>query len=239
MQIDKKTIERLQAKQATLIKLANDNLGVGYWGLEKKKKITHEEVVFLFARVFDSLDLGLTSIEEIRTGYPDCIANKNGKQKFIEFEPKSSQFKEHIRKKDDLKKCNYIICWEDDLDKDSPTKEKIKANGIEIKALKPLCDEFKTKKSIREFKWTEDDIRKIKLSRLKVLSAFIKADKNLLTPKEIGKLSGITGRALGGSLTGFFQEKKERLIDHSPYGYKLNEKYKDRIKKVLVDNEII
>jgi hypothetical protein len=48
------------------------------------------------------------------------------------------------------------------------------------------------------------------------------------------------GKALGGSLTGFFQtKKKDWLVKHSSKGYKVNEKYIDTIREVLSEAEVL
>jgi len=79
--------------------------------------INENGVIFLFGKVADDLNM---YIEEIKPGYPDCIGRRyNGKgweKVAIEFEYKSSNFKQH---KHDPKDCNIIICWENDW-KDCP-----------------------------------------------------------------------------------------------------------------------
>ncbi|MDD3492271.1 MAG: hypothetical protein PHZ19_02080 [Candidatus Thermoplasmatota archaeon] len=71
-------------------------------------------VVFLFGKVMD--DLGMY-IEEIKPGFPDCVARrftgKGWERVSIEFEYKSSNFKDH---RHDPDKCDIIICWEHDWD---------------------------------------------------------------------------------------------------------------------------
>lgn len=67
-------------------------------------------VVFLFAHLAKKLRL---RIDEIKPGYPDCIAfqKSHGKEKRIriEFEYKSKNFELHGH---DPKKCDCIVCWE-------------------------------------------------------------------------------------------------------------------------------
>ena len=74
--------------------------------------INENGVIFLFGKVADDLNM---YIEEIKPGYPDCIGRRyNGKgweKVAIEFEYKSSNFKQH---KHDPKDCDIIICWEND-----------------------------------------------------------------------------------------------------------------------------
>lgn len=65
-------------------------------------------VVYLFATM--AKRLGLTTVELIRPGFPDCIAyqrtGKGEKQVRIEFEYKSRSFNH------DPGKCDWIVCWE-------------------------------------------------------------------------------------------------------------------------------
>lgn len=73
------------------------------------------EVIFLFGIV--SQELGF-SVERVRAGYPDCEAKCRARKGdtrlrkvFIEFEFKSSNFREHAH---DPAQCDYVICWEND-----------------------------------------------------------------------------------------------------------------------------
>jgi len=74
-------------------------------------------VIFLFGKVAEDLNM---YIEEIKPGFPDCIGKrfigKGWESVAIEFEFKSSNFKLH---KHDPKKCDIIVCWENDW-KDCP-----------------------------------------------------------------------------------------------------------------------
>ena len=69
-------------------------------------------VIFLFGKVVEDLNM---YIEEIKTGFPDCIGRRftgrGWERVYIEFEYKSSQFKEHNHNPDD---CDIIVCWEHD-----------------------------------------------------------------------------------------------------------------------------
>lgn len=82
--------------------------------------LNEQGVVYLFGVV--SRELGFI-IESVRTGFPDCegkrkVPGKEGRWERvnIEFEYKSSHFKEHKHNADE---CDLIVCWEDDW-KESP-----------------------------------------------------------------------------------------------------------------------
>lgn len=75
-------------------------------------------VVALFVKHMRKL--GFDQFEFIRQGFPDaCVYEKTEKgrqRKFIEFEYRSSEFRQHMKNKNHLKiKCDYVVCWEDDL----------------------------------------------------------------------------------------------------------------------------
>lgn len=77
--------------------------------------INEQGVVFLFGRI--CFELGFV-VEAVRTSYPDCEAKRRvdrQRDKWervkIEFELKSSTFKEHLH---DPKGCDLIVCWEHD-----------------------------------------------------------------------------------------------------------------------------
>lgn len=111
--MESKKERSLQAQVARLKAISRDKLGEGIWGLKKTKdKFTHEEIIFLFSRIFNAL--GFDYIKEIRTEYPDCICVRENKEVGIEFEPILSSFADHIQKHD-LNSCQYIVCWKDDL----------------------------------------------------------------------------------------------------------------------------
>lgn len=74
--------------------------------------INEQGVVYLFGMI--SRDLGFL-IESLRTDYPDCEGKRcvdQDKQRWehvrIEFEYRSSNFKEHGHQPDD---CDLIVCW--------------------------------------------------------------------------------------------------------------------------------
>ena len=76
-----------------------------------------QEIVYLFARISDKLNL---TIKRIQTEFPDCLAiDQNGKEIKIEFEFYTINFNLH---KHDISKCDMVIAWADDIN----LKEKIK-----------------------------------------------------------------------------------------------------------------
>ena len=74
-------------------------------------------VIYLFGKVTQDLHI---YIEEIKPGFPDCIGRrftgKGWERIRIEFEYKSSHFKQHGH---DPEECDVIVCWEHDW-KDCP-----------------------------------------------------------------------------------------------------------------------
>ncbi len=90
-----------------------------------------QEVVYLFA-VFHR-ELGFPYIIKIQSEFPDAIVmDKKRRVKKIEFEVRASNFLQH---KHDKKGCDFIVCWENDIenDKDLPA----------IIALKDFVEELK------------------------------------------------------------------------------------------------
>lgn len=82
--------------------------------------VNEQGVVFMFGIL--SHELGFI-IEAVRTGFPDCegkrkVPGKAGRWErvAIEFEYKSSNFKEHDH---NVEECDIIVCWENDW-KDCP-----------------------------------------------------------------------------------------------------------------------
>ena len=78
-------------------------------------------VVLLFGILH--MELGFPYIVKVSSEYPDAIViNKRGEVKTIEFEYLASNFKQHEH---DPRKCDYIVCWIDDLPEDDELKEKV------------------------------------------------------------------------------------------------------------------
>lgn len=99
--------------------------------------LNEQGVVYLFGIL--SKQLGFI-IEAVRTDFPDCegkrqILGKQGRWErvAIEFEYKSSNFKEHGHNPDE---CDVIVCWEHDW-KDCP---------VEVISLKELMSKIKERK---------------------------------------------------------------------------------------------
>lgn len=74
--------------------------------------INENGVIFIFGKVIEDLNM---YIEEIKPGFPDCIGRrftgKGWEKVYIEFEFKSSHFKDHGH---NVEECNIIVCWEND-----------------------------------------------------------------------------------------------------------------------------
>jgi hypothetical protein len=110
--------------------------------------VNESGVVFLFGKVVEDLNM---YIEEIKPGYPDCIARRfvgNGWERVaIEFELNARNFVQH---KHDPKGCDIIVCWENDW-QDIP-----KEYNIEIIELKPLIRQLPNREIKRPVKGTHD-----------------------------------------------------------------------------------
>ena len=63
-------------------------------------------VVYLFSHLARPR-FGLR-VENVQAGYPDCLASRGGKRVRIEFEYRSSNFKQHGH---NPKGCDWIVCW--------------------------------------------------------------------------------------------------------------------------------
>jgi len=89
-------------------------------GFMRWSPITHDAVIALFVGYRN--ELGFPIIEWIRPQFPDaCVFQQVKKtrakyvRKFIEFELLSSLFKEHtMNPKHKRRKCDYVVCWEND-----------------------------------------------------------------------------------------------------------------------------
>ena len=109
---------KIHHKQRTAVKLTREqykNIVTAFIGMDKPKFETG--VISLFSKVHR--ELGFSFLKVLRDKYPDCIAEKRGKEVRIEFEKKSSNFE---AQKHDPKKCDYIVCWTNDLGALAPIK---------------------------------------------------------------------------------------------------------------------
>ena len=74
--------------------------------------INENGVIFLFGKIIEDLNM---YIEEIKPGFPDCLGRrftgKGWEKVYIEFEFKSSHFKDHNH---NIEECDIIVCWEND-----------------------------------------------------------------------------------------------------------------------------
>jgi hypothetical protein len=225
-------LERLRGENSALKKLTRDRFGPGVWGLQKSSTdFTHEEVLFLFARVFKVL--GFDHVKEVRTGFPDCICVREGEEVTVEFEPKLSLFRDHLAKHD-LSKCNFIVCWRKDLDSYDPMTEEIKEHNIEVIELEEWYKKVAIKNPWDRVVITDEDLRCLSLGQKRILRAFIEAGKNKLTIRELENSTQLFGRSLTGPLSGF-TKRKERLVrkagNRGHREYELNAKYKGLIVK--------
>ena len=233
--METKPEQRLKAQVAILKRIARDKLGTGIWGLETKNKFTHEEIVFLFARIFRAL--GFDYIKKIRTEFPDCICirdNKQDKEVGVEFEPVLSYFGDHLQKHN-LNLCQYIVCWENDLKYNDSISEEIRKYNIEVLELKKIYEGL-----IRIIDKDKDkgiDLSKLREIQLKILKAFIRRDKDILTKEEIAEESGIQGKRLGGPFGSFVLLQRTRndwLVRQRPdRKWEINPKHKTDIKAIL------
>lgn len=217
--------------------LAN-KMGRGYWGVEIRDDFpTHEEMVFLFSKIH--LSLGFEIIKKVQTEFPDCEAIKNGDAITIEFEPKLSAFKDH---RNEMKKCNCIICWEDDLEEYNSIKEEIRKHNIEIISLKDIWEQFKIKEAIpKRIEWTDKDFRKLSELQLRILSAFIVEDKDSMTKDEIQQVSKATGKPTGGALSGLLAHTNKRypILKQYSHKYVLDSRCRLLLTKVLKECKMI
>jgi hypothetical protein len=137
------------------------------------KKATNEsEVIFLFAKIHEKL--GFEKILKLRQKFPDCIAKKEGKTVKIEFEYNASGF---LRDKHNSKKCDYLICWNDDLKGNKKVNHIIELTKCSINS-RTLYKETSL--------WGLDNIECTKLSkkRLNILNNFKKSPPKIIELKD-------------------------------------------------------
>ncbi len=238
----KKIIHSLRQQVAILRKVASDSVGKGYWGLDKDsdEKFTHEEILFLFARIFHAI--GFDAIKKVRTNYPDVIATEDGVDKGIELEPLLSTFKHHLPK-DDLSLCDYIVCWKNDLPRTDGLHKTLTDNNIEVLELRKFYELTKIKKKITKLVYERKDIEKLTDGQLKILRVFIQDDddKDIISKDEMQKRLGKPGKIVGPRIGGLTQSSKRKLwlVRETPRGYQFNKKYKRLVEEVLKEFDYI
>ncbi len=102
---------KIHHKQRTAVKLTREqykNLVAALMGIGEPK--FEAGVISLFSKMHR--ELGFSFLKLMRDKYPDCIAEKQGKDVRIEFERRSSDFENQDHNPED---CDYIVCWTDDL----------------------------------------------------------------------------------------------------------------------------
>jgi hypothetical protein len=110
-------IQSYKPKQRLFIGSSND-AGLGEprdYGVMNYAPTSEQGVVALF--VWHMKALGFKKLEFIRQGFPDaCAIQKSGsnyERKFIEFEYKSSGFRQHVNNPKHCNiRCDYVVCWE-------------------------------------------------------------------------------------------------------------------------------
>ena len=231
----------LRQQVAILRKVASDRLGKGYWGLDRDsdEKFTHEEILFLFARIFQAI--GFDAIKKVQTNYPDVIAIEDGVDKGIELEPLLSSFKHHLSARDDLSLCDYIVCWKNDLSRIDELNKTLADNNIEVIELRKFYELTKVTKKIQKLVYERKDIEKLTDGQLRVLRVFIQDGKDTIPKNEMRERLDNPGKVLGGWVGGLTQssKRKEWLVRETPRGYQFNKRYKRLVKEVLKEFDYI
>lgn len=120
-----------------------------------------QEVIILFGLLIPSLKDKFI-IDKYPDTFPDCFATRNGQEIGIEFEVKARNFYEQKHNTHaNLKKCNLLICWENDIPEKTITRdglellnpETVKGYNIEIMALKKVIEDLKKEKPQKLFIW--------------------------------------------------------------------------------------
>lgn len=83
----------------------------------------------------------------------------------------------------------------------------------------------------------EESVKKLPVSRQKIISLFLRKRRKVLTREEISKGIGKRGKALGGVLGGFSQSKTKLLLQVSKDRWIINEKYESELKRVIAKLE--
>ncbi len=242
--MDADELRHFKTENAALKAELNEKLGKGYGGLKKNNDtFSHEEIVFLFARVFNYL--GFDSIKEIRTPYPDCICIRDDKEVTIEFEPLLSAFRDHLNK-DDISECQYIVCWDNDTKRFDAVSVAVDKHNIVVIKLKEVYKELATRKKRFTWIYNETFFRNLHTNQKELLKVYIETKKDILSIDEIRDYTKLAGRGLGGFLSGFTQTEKYRgdYLIRKQRGkkkftsYELNPKYRSIISKLIENGDI-
>jgi hypothetical protein len=123
-------------------KLEDDFRGLRY------EPTVESEVLILFSLMIPHLEERFI-IDKYPDTFPDCLASRNGKETWIEFETNASSFRMHENSKK-LEECSLLVCWKNNLRGKTENKNgkevlRIKGHEIEIIALEGLYDELRRK----------------------------------------------------------------------------------------------
>ena len=157
-------------------------------------------VVFLFGKVVEDLNM---YIEEIKPGYPDCIARrfvgKGWEQIAIEFELNAKNFHQH---KHDPKQCDILVCWENDWP-DCPKEYEMEI--IELKSLIKELPNREVRKPTKGEKTADEEEKErtfLKFANDKARDLFYKANDMLLV------LDERVGRNFGEKYTSYYSPER-------------------------------
>lgn len=143
--------------------------------------INEQGVVLLFGKVLKDLNM---YVEEIKTGYPDCVARrrtgKGWERIYIEFEYSSSGFKSHLEDYKSGKKCDLVVCWIHEW-KECPVP--VLESKEEIKNMEPEpFGEEEVKKEESEYD-LEHHVRRKNMTK-EVKNLFLQLDDEILKINE-------------------------------------------------------
>jgi predicted transport protein len=143
--------------------------------------INEQGVVLLFGKILKDLNM---YVEEIKTGYPDCVARrrtgKGWERIYIEFEYSSSGFKSHLEDYEKGKKCDLVVSWNNNW-KECPLP--VLELKEEIKNMEPEpFGEEEVKKEESEYD-LEHHVRRRNITKA-VKTLFLKLDDKILNINE-------------------------------------------------------
>ncbi len=106
------------------------------------------EVVILFSLMIPYLEERFV-IDRYPDSFPDCLARRNGKETWIEFETNASSFRIHKNDKN-LERCNLLICWKNNIRGETESKNgkellRVRGHEVEIIALDRVYNELREK----------------------------------------------------------------------------------------------